>query len=231
MDEDPFNYFLTPAPLIDDGDVDADVFDAGIENPSSPKEIVRSVSPSTLSQGLSNRRPISPDFDSDALTTDDDEDDEGEEYVRFGGASSGGPFNFKLLTLSEFAIDGVRRRSSPRSFLSPSAPPPSRRVLQQAASFPGPHGQQQYQPRGRGGYGRGRAAQPRSFSSSSSRARPNHLWREPSPDVWSIEEETEEEMMSEKDSVSAAAVVGGLAKKGKKAKAFKKVRFVLPSME
>jgi hypothetical protein len=49
--------------------------------------------------------------------------------------------------------------------------------------------------------------------------RENHLWREPSPDVWSIEEETEEELMSD----------GGVDIKAAKPK--KKVRFVLPDRE
>ncbi|KAI9155224.1 hypothetical protein HJFPF1_07802 [Paramyrothecium foliicola] len=207
MDDDPFNYFLTPAPGVEeDLDVHLD-FDAGIENPSERKEIVRSVSPSSL-EGLSKPkgRPISPELDSDITTTDDEDEDE--DYIRFN------PLNFKLLTLSEFAIDGVRRRTkSNRPVARPNR-------LLQAASFPGP------QPRGRGGLARGRPVQPRSLSAS--RGRPNHLWREPSPDVWSIEEETEEELAK---SDAGDAEKDGKTVHTKTAKSFKKVRFVLPDEE
>lgn len=215
IDDDPFNYFLTPAPGIeDDMDVHLD-FDAGIETPGERKEIVRSVSPSSL-DGLSKPkgRPISPELDSDIPTTDDEDEDE--DYIRFN------PMNFKLLTLSEFAIDGVRRRSqSSRTSTRPNR-------LLSAASFPGP------QPRGRGGLSRGRPVQPRSLSAT--RSRPNHLWREPSPDVWSIEEETEEELMSEMGNSVAAASDLGEGKKGnrldgKTAKSLKRVRFLLPARE
>lgn len=216
IDDDPFNYFLTPAPALED-DMDVHMnFDAGIETPGERKEIVRSVSPSSL-EGLSKPkiRPTSPDFDSDITTTDDEDDDE--DYIRFN------PLNFKLLTLSEFAIDPIRRRSHG----SRASSRPDR--LLSVASFPGP------QSRGRGGFTRGRPVQARSMSAT--RARPNHLWREPSPDVWSIEEETEEELMSEMGSSVAAISDMGDAEKdrgkvdGKTAKSLKRVRFLLPARE
>ncbi|KAL7795049.1 hypothetical protein V8C37DRAFT_54683 [Trichoderma ceciliae] len=209
IDDNPLTYFLTPISPDDEDvdmmDLDADMmdFDAGIEDASQPREAVRSVSPSSL-EGLrkpGSARPASPDFDSDALTTDDDED---EEYIRFSPTSS----PFMLSPLRDFAIDGLGSRAKSPVFgltanalLSPnSVPAPSRR-----------------------GRGRGRTnSRPSSRQQTrnlSARVRENHLWREPSPDVWSIEEETEEELMSD----------GGVDIKAAKPK--KKVRFVLPDKE
>jgi hypothetical protein len=216
IDDDPLIFFLTPAPGLEDEDVDSSMmqFDAGIEDASSPRDIVRSVSPSTLG-GLSKPkgRPASPGFDSDVPSTDDEEDDD-EDYIT--------SHNFKLLTLSEFAIDGPKLRSRPKSPVHsrPTNALPSR------ASFPGPS----Y--RGRTGL-RGR---PPPFRSLSVRARPNHLWREPSPDVWSIEEETEEEIMSEMgNSVISRSDAGEeiihMKDLRNTAKPGKKVRFVLPVKE
>ncbi|KAH7309487.1 hypothetical protein B0I35DRAFT_412411 [Stachybotrys elegans] len=207
IDDDPLTYFLTPAPGLEDDHMDSVMmdFDAGIEDGSQPRGIVRSVSPSTL-DGLARpkSRSASPDFDSDMATTDDEDDDD-DEYVYFTGN------NFKLLSLSDFAIDGVRRKRSAALNL------PSRN------SFPGPG----Y--RGRT-HLRGRPSPARSLSAS--RARPNHLWREPSPDVWSIEEETEEELISEmggsmiKSDAGEGNEIVTEVTKGDKSE--KKVRFVLP---
>lgn len=68
IDDDPLNSFLTPTPLLDDGDTDdedADMdmdfaFDAGIENPHDPAPIVRSISPSKLASGGLPRPPSTP---------------------------------------------------------------------------------------------------------------------------------------------------------------------------
>lgn len=67
-DEDPMNSFLTPTPLLDDGDTDDedadmdmdDTFDAGIENPHNPAPIIRSISPSKLASGGLPRPPSTP---------------------------------------------------------------------------------------------------------------------------------------------------------------------------
>ncbi|ROW02918.1 hypothetical protein VSDG_01905 [Cytospora chrysosperma] len=65
LDDDPINFFLTPTPLLDDGDTEEDededvdmemdldlemnmAFDAGIENPHDPQPAIRSISPSDL---------------------------------------------------------------------------------------------------------------------------------------------------------------------------------------
>jgi hypothetical protein len=208
-DDDPLTYFLTPAPPYEDQEGDHDMmdFDAGIEDPSQPRTIVRSVSPSTL-DGLrkppGRDRSVSPDLDSDMASPDEDE----EEYIRFS------PDSRRHSSLRDLYIDGLGQRPespvfgsrSTNALLSPASfasPPPTRARPQPAIRI-------------------GRAR------SSSIRSRPTHLWREPSPDVWSIEEETEEEMdeagqnMSEKKS-------SHLDQKAAKPK--KKVRFILPGEE
>ncbi|KAF3066734.1 hypothetical protein CFAM422_009054 [Trichoderma lentiforme] len=206
IDDNPLTYFLTPIPAEDEDDeMDMDVdmmdFDAGIEDASQPREAVRSVSPSSL-EGLrkpDSARPASPDFDSDALTTDDDDD---EEYIRFSPTSS----SFSLTPLRDLAVEGLRfRAKSPVFGLTANA-------LLSPNSVPAP---------GRRGRGRtnSRGSTRQQTRSLSVRARDDHLWREPSPDVWSIEEETEEELMSD----------AGVDTKAAKPK--KKVRFVLPNKE
>ncbi|KAH6975463.1 hypothetical protein BKA56DRAFT_618972 [Ilyonectria sp. MPI-CAGE-AT-0026] len=207
IDDDPLTYFLTPAPDIDDDDMDIAMmdFDAGIEDDNQPREMIRSVSPSTL-DGLRKPglRPVSPDTSSD-ITADDDDDDE--DYVRFS------PSRDSLLSLYDLFGDGTRPKSpafgqsANNTHLSPSSP----------------------QPRGRTrGHGPARTV--------SSRRRPGQVWREPSPDVWSIEEETEEELMSDLGSSVAARSDVGDAEEGRKAartkkstKPKKRVRFVLPA--
>lgn len=206
IDDNPLTYFLTPAADNDVGGMDDDMdFDAGIEDSSHPREIVRSVSPSSL-EGLSRPkgRATSPDFDSDGLTTDDDDE---EEYIRF---SPGSPS--RLAPLRNITIDGLKLRARSPVFGT------STNGLLSPASYPAP------QPRGRSS-ARGRfGGQARSVSA---RPRPGRLWREPSPDVWSIEEETEEDvMMSEGSEVVKEAEVQKMAAKPKK-----KVRFLLPAKE
>lgn len=213
MDEDPLTYFLTPTPILEDDDMlDGAMmdFDAGIEDPNHAHDMVRSMSPSSL-DGLSkpSSRSRSPDFDFD-LPTPSEDDDEEEEYIRFapGGYSS------RFLSLPDFAIDG--RRPRPRS-------PLFGRSTNIPASFPGPSSP----PRGRVLHARGRLSPVRSLSA---RGRPGHLWREPSPDVWSIEEETAEDMeiVTSKEERAEALTVESSDGEGK---IKKKVRFVLPSEE
>ncbi|KAL7899041.1 hypothetical protein HDV63DRAFT_77606 [Trichoderma sp. SZMC 28014] len=208
IDDDPLTYFLTPIPdededdeMMMDLDLDVDMmdFDAGIEDASQPREAVRSVSPSSL-EGLrkpDSNRPATPESDSDALTTDDDDE---EEYIRFSPASP----SSMLSPLRDLAMESLRFRSKTPVFgLTTNA-------LLSPNSFPAPTSSR----------GRGRTnnrASPRLQTRSlSARVRENHLWREPSPDVWSIEEETEEELMSD----------GGVDIVAEKPK--KRVRFVIP---
>lgn len=169
MENNPLTYFLTPA--SDDGIDDMD-FDTGIQD-SSPRETVRSVSPSSLE----GPRARTPELDWD--------DDEG--YMRLSPTSR-----------QPLGSDhGLRSPVFPRAgLLSPSYP---------AA-------------RGRPGSTRARwfAQAPRlaqALRLAQAALRPGRLWREPSPDVWSIEEETEEELRAV----------------GKAAKPEKRVRFVLPA--
>ncbi|KAL2211871.1 hypothetical protein CC79DRAFT_1317926 [Sarocladium strictum] len=213
IDEDPLTYFLTPTPQLEDDDILGEAmmdFDAGIEDHHHGPDMVRSVSPSTL-DGLSkpSSRARTPDFDFDMPTPSEEEDDE-EDYIRF----SPNGFSSRFLSLPEFAIDG--RRPRPHS-------PLSGRSNNRPASFPGPGSP----PRGRVLHTRGRHSPVRSVSA---RGRPNHLWREPSPDVWSIEEETEEDMaiVAKKDEL---AQIEGAKTCGRDGKTKKKVRFVLPSEE
>lgn len=212
-DEDPLTYFLTPAPAFEDQQVDHDMemdFDAGIEDPSQPREIVRSVSPSTL-DGLSKpskARPASPDFDSDMTSPDEDED---EDFIRFS------PNNSRLTSFRDLYIDGLGQRPE-----SPVFGGRSTNALLSPASFPAPRASRSRTP----SYGRvGRSR------SVSVRARPSHLWREPSPDVWSIEEETEEEMGETGSSNMEGEYCLDSSVQQKAAKPKKKVRFILPVKE
>lgn len=209
IDNDPLTYFLTPAPdLNDDMDHDMMDFDAGIEDSSHPREVVRSVSPSTL-DGLRKPglRPASPDSCSEIETPNDDDD---EEYIRFTPGPNG------LLSLQDLFMTNIRPRPKSPAF---------------AQSYNGHLSLASTQLRGRP-RGRGRHGQSR-------HRRPGLIWREPSPDVWSIEEETEEELMSDMmsdvgSSVAARSDFGdddenrehGGVKLGKQKK---KVRFVLPA--
>lgn len=213
IDEDPLTYFLTPAPPQDyeNGDYYPMDLDAGIEDPNHPHEIIRSVSPSTL-DGLRKPdldRPSSPECDSDITSLDEDEE---EDYIRFS------PNNSRLTSFRDLNPDGVSSRSQSPAFGR------SANALLSPASFPAP------QPRGRS-YSAGRCGRPRSLSI---RTRPSHLWREPSPDVWSIEEETEQELageMSNSMDVTSGTGEGRDRVKKKAAKPKKRVRFVLPVKE
>lgn len=212
--DSPLKYFLTPAPPTDD-DFEFDFeLDAGIEDPRSPRQIVRSISPSTL-DGLRKYKPKGSD--ADCAVSDDDEEDDEEDYIRFTSKKSL-PFGF------DDYFDHPRHSSSPTSPLSRNN---STDALLSPNSF-------------HVGSPRGRLAkrfipQPR----RSSRGRPRslslqrrHSWREPSPDVWSIEEEPEKETMSEMG-FSTDGLEDGTEKKTlpidiPAAKPTKKVRFILP---
>lgn len=212
IDKDPLTCFLTPASPQenDDGEYYAMDLDAGIEDPNHPHEIVRSVSPSTL-DGLRKSdqdRPSSPECDSDMTSPDEDDD---EDYIRFSANNS------RVTYFRDLNIDGAGSR--PRSPVFGR----SANALLSPASFPAP------QPRSRG-YAAGRQGRARSMSI---RSRPSHLWREPSPDVWSIEEETEELTSEMGDSMDVDRDEKGESEcvQNKAAKPKKRVRFVLPAKE
>jgi len=244
IDQDPLVYFLTPAPVRDededededDAPMDFDMdFDAGIEDANHPPTIVRSVSPSSL-DGLAlppprpptpPRSPATPDLAHGMPSPPDDV----ESYIAFGGRaralSFGLPFLLKDLTAGKSSSAKARRTRTVRartqpddaSLLSPGRGHPINPAgPRPVATAPGSSNQ-----RGRSG-----------TVSSSRRSSPRHSWREPSPDVFSIEEETEEEVNSEMgDSVvgegETARMVRARAIQIPAAKPTKKVRFVLPS--
>jgi hypothetical protein len=210
-------------------------FDAGIEDHKQPTPIVRSISPSNLDGGhnrLSLRPPTpprvygspSPEPDLDMAPTPEDV---GEPYLRFGSSPTG---TFSLpFSLKEFAnARSKTRREKPVRTASATLLSPSPSA---AAS---PRGRVSHRPGPRPLVAAGMRGRPKSWSGRLS----PHAWREPSPDVWSIEEETEEEinsewggsMMSEGRSdenyTTQTKPIDILAAKPKK-----KVRFVLPAQD
>jgi len=210
IEDDPLTYFLTPASPqeFEEDDYCPMDLDAGIEDPNHPQEMVRSVSPSSL-EGLrkpDHDRPSSPECDSDMTSPDEDDD---EEYIRFSTNNS------RLTSSRDLDVDNRARSPlfgrSTNALLSPASfPAPSRSSYAAAA---------------------GRRGRPRSLSV---RRRPSHLWREPSPDVWSIEEETEEElseMGNSMDVTTSDREDGAVERRKKAAKPRKRVRFVLPVKE
>lgn len=245
LDEDPLTYFLTPALALDDEDMDGDVvmdFDAGIEDAKHPPPIVRSVSPSNLDglRRLSARPPTPPRTPPARLSPDHvaavssvDEDDEHEEYFRFGPGDQKHQFSLPFALM-----DLATRKSKTSPNTAPRNSPPS-----DALSFPAlPH----ISP----GPARGRSVRrpgPRPIGSVpgsvhttrdrhlSAPRSPPHAWREPSPDVWSIEEEPEEERNNkigdgangaERDDASNQSTTSPIDIPAAKPK--KKVRFLLP---
>ncbi|KAI0396161.1 hypothetical protein F5Y17DRAFT_138589 [Xylariaceae sp. FL0594] len=172
--DNPIKYFLTPA----DDDLEFDFeFDAGIEDPTTPRRFVRSVSPSTL-DGLKRYKTKNKMGDC-AILDDGDDDDDDEEYIRFTPQK---PLPFAL----DDYFDHPRPSPSPctrshdgEDYLSPSSfhvGSPRGRAPKRFAPPP-------RRP------GRGRA--------SLATLQRRHSWREPSPDIWYIEEEPDKETMSE----------------------------------
>ncbi len=234
-EEDPLTYFLTPATPKDEEDLEFDFdFDAGIEDSSRPRDIIRSVSPSTL-DGLKKYKPKRKSQVPDCAILDDDDDyddEDDEDYIRFGPSKS------QQLSYDDYLAERPRLTASmlvgrEEGLLSP-------------ASF------HVGSPRGRPA--RRFAPPPRfprhAFGERKTRSLPalhrRHSWREPSPDVWSIEEEPEKETMSEMGlSVEDLEEFyypgeGGRKKMSKKTQPIdipaakpkkKRVRFVLPVKE
>jgi len=227
IDDDPITYFLTPAQGVYDDDsdnMDFEMdFDAGIEDAKHPPPIVRSISPSSLG-GLGlpppriatppriptpPSRSISPDTDRDMPLTPDD--NEGYMYLDGKGRphSFGLPFSLRDLAAGKFKTQERKPADDPMSL-----------------SFPLPPGATPERAKPRPG----RVRRGRSRTTASAFRRSPHAWREPSPDVWSIEEETEEELHSDMgDSVMEGDNNTDL--KGidiPAAKPKKRVRFALP---
>ncbi|KAI2643297.1 hypothetical protein GGS21DRAFT_8572 [Xylaria nigripes] len=220
--ENPLKYFLTPAvPENDELEFEFD-FDAGIEDSNSPHHIIRSVSPSTL-DGL--RRYQSKQKESSCAIIDEDDDDsdsdDGEEYIRFTPQKS-----------LPFSLDGFF--DHPRHCFSHGPMSRTTDALLSPASFhvgsPGGRLVKRLAPLHR------RPPRGRPLGSTMRR---RHSWREPSPDVWSIEEEPEKETMSEMGLSTENLNADGPEKKNKKTqpidipatKPGKKVRFILPVKE
>lgn len=201
MDEDPLTYFLTPAsPYRDDAEDAMDFemdFDAGIEDSKHPAQVVRSVSPSSL-DGFSRppapaphqlpsppRSPATPDLDFDLSTTPDDHLDVDDAFLqaRARHHASFGNTGMPLL-LKDFTAEimmkknktGSRARANSAITRSLGPPTPADRgrskLISKGTPLPG--------------------SQRQRLIRQSSRLSP-HAWREPSPDVWSIEEEPERE--------------------------------------
>lgn len=229
MDDDPLTFFLTPAPALDkedDGDMEMDFgFDAGIGNGNDAAEIVRSVSPSSL-DGMKRSPPrsptppkspparLSPDLES---ATDDDDD---EEYIRFGIGrhhSIGLPFSLRDFASMKTKKAAKGKAAGSEPFV-PSSPPATHAPTAAA--------------RGRAAarYGSSPPGSRYGGTRGSVRRRSPHVWREPSPDVWSIEEETEEDISKEDVKVSEEKHPGNTVE-GEAAKPRKRVRFVLPVRE
>lgn len=236
--EDPLMYFLTPTPSygVDEEAMDFDMeFDAGIEDAKHPPPIVRSVSPSSLG-GLSRppprpptppRSPATPDLEFDASATPDEHDD----YMEAAAAnmSSGAlrlPRRLKNLASGKLKGHAKSEANTTGALLPPGWPSshPSHTASRgRGAARSGP--KLAAAPQGSG-------ARARPPMITSSRLSP-HAWREPSPDVWAIEEETQEELNSE---LGDSVVEDGDAGRAVKARAVdipaarpkKKVRFVLP---
>ncbi|AEO63226.1 152a070a-84ee-44ba-8a01-5def51f2b86c [Thermothielavioides terrestris] len=232
-DENPLIYFPTPTspPFADGEGMDFDMdFDAGIEDAKHPPPIVRSVSPSSLA-GLSRppprpptppRSPATPDLEYDLSATPDDH----EEYDYMDSSSP--PRHADTLSLSRRLKDKFRGHTkheagSPDS-LAPPAPPHSPRGRAVSRSGPKPIA---------ASTGAGSSTRARRARNTPSRLSP-HAWREPSPDVWAIEEQPEEEELSSEMGSSSFMEDGTEAMRTvdiPAAKPKKKVRFVLPAME
>lgn len=235
IDDDPLNYFLTPAPSSQDDDIDMDLdLDAGIDTPKRKAPIVRSVSPSSLDSGLTSlplRPPTpprsfgsrSPEPELDMAPTP--EEDDGESYLRFGSSPLTPPYDmpFTLKDFADIRSKSVRRgkgkaKTAAATLLSST---PLHGVSSSGrgrlSHRPGPRPLDAMDARGR----------TRSWSGRLS----THAWREPSPDVWAIEEETEEDVVNGEMGDSAMSDGRWKAIDIPAAKPKKRVRFVLPVQE
>jgi hypothetical protein len=235
IDHDPLTYFLTPTPAVDavdDDDMDFDMdFDAGIEDTKHQAPIVRSISPSSLG-GLSLPPPrpptppkssSTPELDFDGYPTPDDKED----YMHLAAAA----FNLPVLRLKDLTKKPKMSRSRPSNSRPSSRLDNYRDRDTSAADYdlpltPPSPSYSHFANRGRPVT----RPSPRTGMTRPFRRSP-HSWREPSPDVWAIEEETDEELLHDSEmgagqkKYAGAMNIGSLSKdsKGKK-----KVRFALP---
>jgi hypothetical protein len=250
IDDDPFKYFLAPVPSSDDEDDDLDTdmldFDAGIEDSTRPLTIVRSVSPSSLDGGRlpttpSSRASLSPSLDDDLIPTPDDNDSE--QYIHLTPGSPSPLHHFGLpLSLKDFALAAAARKrperkaadrtnpaAAPGLLLAPESPQrlhmsyPSATAVRGRSTFrfgPRPSSTDALGPAPFG------SRRTRSLTALGGlRRRSPHSWREPSPDVWSIEEEPEDgELDGEESKMETHYVISS----PRDIKTKKKVRFVLP---
>jgi hypothetical protein len=213
LQQDPLRYFLTPAtPMEEELEFDFD-FDAGIEDPNSPREIVRSISPSNLG-GFSSYKKTSSKTD-DCAIIDDDSDDE--DYIRFGSSKSF-PSGLPDFDFDRPKSAGTTPPRTKDGFLSPTAFHVGSPRGRPAKRFAPPR----------------RSFQARSRGLSMQRC---HSWQEPSPDIWAVEEEPEKETMSEMG-MSTEDLVKLFKEENKTrpiyisaAKPKKRVRFLLPEKE
>ncbi|OTA67680.1 hypothetical protein K449DRAFT_400358 [Hypoxylon sp. EC38] len=210
--ENPMMYFLTP-PTPKEEDLEFDFeFDAGIEDANRPREVIRTVSPSTL-DGLRKYKPKDKLADCAVLDDEEEDDDDDEDYIRFH------PHGHKSLPFGfEKFFDQTRSTATITSQTT--------EALLSPASFhvgsPGGRPVRRFAPPRRSLRGR----------SPCQSLQRRHSWREPSPDVYSIEEEPEKETMSEMG-LSVEDLFDGQELKTQPidipaAKPRKKVRFVLP---
>lgn len=293
-DDDPINYFLTPTPLLDDGDTDDDMdsmdlememFDAGIEDPHHPQPAIRSISPSDLTGPsrpptslpkmlpLPIRSPTPPKTRANSgsppsrnspevLTpnTEHDDEDDDEDYVRFTPSGTLAPFSL-FNNFASSKSKGASRKAAAANARAQRALDKNDRVGMMMAHGPSTSSTNLLLPpdafhvgrpptapttRGRSTTAAGRRGRPRLVQRPRSWSGPtragylgeNRLspraWREPSPDVWSIEEDPEAEMMSEFGEGSVEIDTLGhkteaMTPSGDKAE--KKVRFALPVTE
>lgn len=218
MDDDPLTYFLTPAQprsLQDEDAMDFEFeFDAGIEDAKNPAPIIRSVSPSNLGGGLSRppssppRRSLSPDMPPTP------EDHESYMYLaaKSRSHSFGLPFSLRDLTAGKGKGEAKDNGSPTNVSVVANWTQEDLKVRPQLRPS--------------------RSPQRRGRSKTVSFRRSPHAWREPSPDVWSIEEETEEEVTSEMGNSSIYAdATKTKAIDIQAAKPVKRVRFVLPEKD
>ncbi|KAL2118140.1 hypothetical protein VTJ04DRAFT_7800 [Mycothermus thermophilus] len=227
MDDDPFSYFLTPTPSAyrDDEDVDFDMdFDAGIESPRKSRRhhashLFRSISPPSLtgftrrspspSQHLFTppRSPDTPELDYDFSASPEDDNEQYDYMFNTNNDKDSSNYHWPRRTKNKFK-SSYNNNDESNNYLTPPSPPSSM-FLPRPSS---PSGSR---------YGRGR-----------SRGIPGRIsprsWREPSPDVWAIEEEPERE-----EELAEHAGEAGTAKPVDipAAKPRKRVRFALPALE
>lgn len=277
IDDDPMNSFLSPSPLLDDGDTDEEMdmdlemdmtFNAGIEDSSRPVPITRSISPSKLGGGL---RPLpprtptpphlrfsshsppsrnSPEVSTPDMDIGDDDYDDGEDYVRLSPSHPGSfslavpAFNFGS---AKYVGKGHKAKSAAVAAAKAEEKEEDRVALMMArgssyndedeyfTANPSFHvGRPKMMPANRGRSTRPALprlpVRPRSWSGvteyGSGRLSPR-AWREPSPDVWSIEEEDESDICDRDVDTHEQQRERARRQRGKG----KKVRFALPIRE